>query len=77
MYQRTFLGAKTAEPVADLSSTEALAVAPLLILMVWMGVASNTFLPPQNAVNQKILEQTKMNVEFRVATPTPEATYGN
>ncbi len=77
MYQRTFLGAKPEEPVADLNSTEALAVAPLLILMVWMGVASNTFLPPQNAVNQKILEQTKMNVEFRVATPAPEATYGN
>ncbi len=81
MYQRTFLGPQPAENTADLSSPEAIAVTPLLLLIVWMGVASNQFLPAQNAVNQKILEQSKMNVEFRVAAPplapATEAVHGN
>lgn len=77
MYQRTFLGAKPEADTADLTGGEALAVAPLLVLMVWMGVASSTFLPAQSAVNQKILQQSKMNVEFRVAMPLPEAASGD
>jgi NADH-quinone oxidoreductase subunit M len=77
MYQRTFLGARPEADTADLTGSEMLAVAPLVLLMVWMGVASGTLLPTQSAVNQKILQQSKMNVEFRVAVPLPEAASGD
>ncbi len=80
-YQRIFLGPKPEAATADLSGTETLAVAPLLLLMIVMGVWSGGFLPLQSAVNSKILQQTKMNVEFRVETPAPtpnpEARNGN
>ena len=39
---------------------------PLMVLMVWMGTATQTFLPPISAANARILEQTKVNVEFQV-----------
>jgi NADH-quinone oxidoreductase subunit M len=67
MYQRTFLGAPRENSFSDLSGRETVLAAPLLLLMVLMGVASTGFLAPQSAVNAKILEQSKMNVEFRVA----------
>jgi NADH-quinone oxidoreductase subunit M len=81
MYQRTFLGAKPAEALPDLNFREAIVAAPLLILMVVMGILATPFLNPQSAVNLKILEQTKMNVEFRVnadpaANQTEEAFLG-
>lgn len=82
MYQRTFLGAKPSEAMADLNFREAIIAAPLLILMIVMGIISSPFLGAQSAVNAKILEQTKMNVEFRVnaepASPQPaeEAVLG-
>jgi NADH-quinone oxidoreductase subunit M len=67
MYQRTFLGPNPDEATADLSNQEAIAIAPLILLMIWMGVSSGNFLP-----------QTKMNVEFRVAAPVAgEAVHGN
>ena len=74
MYQRAFLGPKPADDTPDLDFREVLLVAPLLFLMVWMGVASTGFLAAQSAVNAKILQQTKMNVEFRVdRQPAPQA----
>ena len=77
-YQRIFLGPKPDNGTADLSGTETLAIAPLILLMIVMGVWSTSFLPLQSAVNAKILQQTKMNVEFRVETlpskTTPSAT---
>ncbi len=85
MYQRTFLGPKPDTETPDLNFREALLAAPLLILMLWMGVASGNFLPVQSAVNAQILEKTKMNVEFQVAidpalapalAPATEAIHG-
>ncbi|WP_031495500.1 complex I subunit 4 family protein [Bryobacter aggregatus] len=80
-YQRTFLGPKPDSDTPDLSNTEAIAITPLLLLMIAMGVWSTSFLPLQSAVNAKILQQSKMNVEFRVQT-TPantnaEVAHGN
>lgn len=78
MFQRTFLGPNPDEATADLSTQEAIAIGPLIVLMIWMGMSSGNFLPVQSAVNQKILQQTKMNVEFRVAAPVAaEAVHGN
>jgi len=50
----------------DLNLREWVALAPLLVLMVWMGVAAMSFLPSISASNAKTLEQTKVNVEFQV-----------
>jgi len=70
MYQRTFLG-KTPHDVehhvTDINTRELVAVAPLVILMVWMGTAAGGFLNPISAANAKILEQSKARVEMRAA----------
>ncbi len=72
LYQRLFFG-RASEEVAhhmpDLGTREWVALAPLLVLMVWMGVAAQTFLPSISAATAKTLEQTKVNVEFKVQTP--------
>ena len=73
-YQRIFLGPKPDNGTADLSGTETLAIAPLILMMIVMGVWSTSFLPLQSAVNAKILQQTKMNVEFRVETLPSKTT---
>jgi NADH-quinone oxidoreductase subunit M len=72
LYQRTFFG-KASESLAhhmpDLTTREWMAIAPLLILMVWMGCFAQTFLPSISVQNAAILEQTrKLRVE-RVAIP--------
>jgi NADH-quinone oxidoreductase subunit M len=72
LYQRTFFG-KASESLAhhmpDLTTREWTAIAPLLILMVWMGCFAQTFLPSISVQNAAILEQTrKLRVE-RVAIP--------
>jgi NADH-quinone oxidoreductase subunit M len=62
LYQRTFYG-KASESVshhmADLSGREWAAILPLLLLMVWMGTFTQTFLPSISAQNARILEQVK------------------
>jgi hypothetical protein len=42
---------------------------PLLILMVWLGAASQTFLPRITEVTGTILRETTLNVPFRVSAP--------
>ena len=69
MVQRTFFGEATDElkhHMPDLNGRELAAALPLLILMVWMGVYTKTFLPYISAANTRILEQSKSGVEFRV-----------
>jgi NADH-quinone oxidoreductase subunit M len=77
LYQRVFYG-DTPESVAghvfDLNRREWAAILPLLAMMVWMGVYTSSFLPPITRANAAILEQSKINVRFRVAAP-PSATY--
>ena len=52
--------------MADLSAREWSAVIPLLVLMVWLGVGSQTFLPRIGAVTGPILQKTTENVPFQV-----------
>ncbi len=74
LYQRVFYG-DTPESVAghmlDLNFREWSAVAPLIAMMLWMGIYTGSFLPPITRTNYAILEQSKMNVRFRVAAPPP------
>lgn len=62
MVQRVFYG-KTPESVAhhvtDLTAREWLAIAPMIALMIWGGVYSQTFMPAISAGNAKILEMSK------------------
>ncbi len=69
LYQRVFFG-DTPETVRsrmkDLVPREWAAAIPLVVLMVWMGTVTHTFLPPVSAQNARVLEQTKVNAEFLV-----------
>jgi NADH-quinone oxidoreductase subunit M len=73
MYQRVFFG-ETGEEVRhhvpDFNMREWACVIPLVIMMVWMGIYTQTFLPPVSEATSKILDQSKMNVPLRVALPT-------
>lgn len=72
LYQRVFFG--QAKPdllshLADLKPREWAAVVPLIAMMVWMGVYSQSFLPPIGKVTARILDQTQINVPFEVRQP--------
>jgi NADH-quinone oxidoreductase subunit M len=70
LYQRTFFG-EAKSPLTDLTGREWAAILPLIALMVWMGVASQTFLPPISAANARILEETRHGVSIHVRSFAP------
>jgi NADH-quinone oxidoreductase subunit M len=73
LYQRVFYGTPSAEVrhhIFDLNLREWAAVVPLIVMMVWMGVYAQSFLPPVGKVNARVLDQTQVNVPFRVQIPT-------
>jgi NADH-quinone oxidoreductase subunit M len=72
LYQRTFFGRASeslAHHMPDLTMREWAAIAPLLILMVWMGSFAQSFLPSISVQNAAILESTKKLRVERVAIP--------
>jgi len=74
LYQRVFFGetpASVRPHMRDSSAREWAAMAPLLVLMVWMGTFTQTFMPPIATAGASILEKTKVNVEFQVKRPAP------
>jgi NADH-quinone oxidoreductase subunit M len=74
LYQRVFYGEANPEVrshVGDLNIREWAAVLPLIAMMVWMGMYSQSFLPPVGRVTARVLEQTQVNVPFRVQMVTP------
>jgi NADH-quinone oxidoreductase subunit M len=79
LYQRVFYG-ETGETVRhhmfDLKPREWAAMIPLVAMMVWMGVYSQSFLPPIGQTTARVLEQTQVNVPFRVQTH-PNRTQSN
>ena len=75
LYQRVFYGETPDEVrshMSDLSAREWSAVIPLLAMMLWLGVGSQTFLPRIGAVTGPILQKTTENVPFQVRAPEPE-----
>ena len=69
LYQRVFFGETPEEvrsKVGDVRVRELAAIMPLIVLMVWMGTATQTFLPPISATSAAILEKTRVNQEFHV-----------
>ena len=72
LYQRVFYGDTSDElrsHMPDLSAREWSAMIPLLVLMVWLGVGAQTFLPRISEVSGAILKETTINVPFRVSAP--------
>ncbi len=73
MYQRTFLGKPSddlAHHMYDLNPREYAALLPLIVLMVWMGTFTQSFLPSISATNARILAPIEAKQEFQVrATP--------
>lgn len=69
MYQRTFFGkrSETARPFADLRSRDWVPLLPLILLMVWLGTYTQTFLPTITAATSHVLDQTNMNNQYRVS----------
>jgi NADH-quinone oxidoreductase subunit M len=55
----------------DLKPREWAAVIPLVAMMVWMGVYPQSFLPPVGKATARVLEQTQVNVPFRVEWRRP------
>lgn len=74
MYQRTFFGDATDDlkhHMPDLNLREWAISIPLIVMMVWMGIGTGSFLPQISASNTQTLEQTKRNVEIQVkVTPS-------
>jgi NADH-quinone oxidoreductase subunit M len=67
MYQRVFFGVSHDDahhPVTELNMREWACIGPLVLVMVWMGVFTQTFLPPISETTAKILTQSKMNAEL-------------
>jgi NADH-quinone oxidoreductase subunit M len=74
LYQRVFFGEASDEVkhhMPDLNRRELAAILPLLILMVWMGTYTRSFLPHISGANARILEESKVNVEFNVKQERP------
>ncbi len=70
MVQRTFYGETPSEVkhhVNDLSAREWAVLVPLIVMMVWMGIGSQSFLPAVSAQNAQILELMKKPAAKEVA----------
>jgi NADH-quinone oxidoreductase subunit M len=72
MYQRVFFGELSDEVkhhMPDFNAREWACMIPLVVMMVWMGVYTQTFLPAVTEANLKILDQSKGNAPLRVSLP--------
>ena len=75
LYQRVFYGETSDDLRAhmpDMNFREWAAVVPLIVMMVWMGVYSQSFLPPVTKATARVLDQAQVNVPFRVSLPGSE-----
>jgi NADH-quinone oxidoreductase subunit M len=72
MYQRVFYG-EARSPLPDMDVREWACVLPLVVMMVWMGVGTQTFLPAVTASTSQVLEQSRANVPLRVKLEAPDA----
>ena len=69
MVQRVFYGETPDEVrahVPDLNRREWAVMIPLIVMMVWMGMYTQTFLPVVSQSTARVLQQTEINVPFRV-----------
>jgi NADH-quinone oxidoreductase subunit M len=76
LYQRLFYGETPDEVrhhVFDLTPREWIGIVPLIAMMVWMGMYSQSFLPAVRKTTARILDQTQVGIQIRVqAPPAPD-----
>jgi NADH-quinone oxidoreductase subunit M len=74
MYKRTFFG-ETPESLRahmyDMTPREFAGIVPLVVMMVWMGMASQCFLPSIGKTSEEILRRVDAEKEIRVSSPQP------
>jgi NADH-quinone oxidoreductase subunit M len=74
LYQRVFFG-KTSDEVAhhvpDLSGREWACVVPLILMMVWMGTYTQSFLTPVTKATARVLEQSRTAATMSVQLNIP------
>jgi len=77
MYQRTFWGKTTRQSAAisDLTFSDWAPLFPLVLLMVWLGSYTQSFMPPISSATARLLDQTRMNNEYRVRLTLPTALH--
>jgi NADH-quinone oxidoreductase subunit M len=73
MYQRTFWGKLSQREgfLSDLTPGEWAPLAPLILFMVWLGSYTQSFMPPITSATMRILDQTRMNDEYKVRLILP------
>jgi len=80
LYQRVFFGEVSEEVkhhMPDFNGREWACMVPLVVMMVWMGMYTQTFLPAVSEANAKILEQSKGNVPLQVSMPHVAGGHGH
>ncbi|MGH9582781.1 MAG: complex I subunit 4 family protein [Bryobacteraceae bacterium] len=75
MYQRTFWRDKTEQVAAlpDLTRRDWAAVIPLILLMVWLGSYTQSFMPPISSATSRILQENKASQQYKVQLERPHA----
>jgi NADH-quinone oxidoreductase subunit M len=79
LYQRVFYGETKPEVrahVLDLNRREWAAVVPLIVMMVWMGVYSQSFLAPVGKTTARVLAQSEINVSYDARNAMPHRRAG-
>ena len=74
LYQRVFYGKVSEEVehhITDFTAREWACALPLIIMMVWMGTYTQTFLTPVTKATARILEQPTVGVPLRALAKLP------
>jgi NADH-quinone oxidoreductase subunit M len=73
MYQRTFFGKKNdnGRLFPDLSFRDWAPLVPLIVLMVWLGSYTPSFMPRITTATSHVLEQTNLNNQYKVFAAPP------
>jgi len=71
MYARVFYG-ESRQPMRDMNLREWIIVVPMIAVMFWMGIYTQTFLPAISSTDAQLLEQSRSNEPFRVHMAKPK-----
>ncbi len=74
MYQRAFFGKPDDRLTSfyDLRGRDWASVVPLIVMMIWLGSYTQSFMPPITAATSHLLDQTNMSNEYRVKVRLPK-----
>jgi NADH-quinone oxidoreductase subunit M len=78
LYQRLFFGRASEElthHMPDLNLREYVIIVPLILLMVWMGTFTQSFIPPISASNAVLLGPIDARRDVHVQKAPPEQPF--